>query len=469
MRCTLPALLLAALLISVILVTGCTGNYGPAFGTPAPATPPVPQNGTAVSLREIVPYVDSAALFARDAGKEKALYEFNDPDSAFNRGGAYICSEGFDGMALAEPFEQEIVGTNILDMTDPYGIPIVRNLIDTAREGKGLVSYHYRNPLHNNTIESKVSYVVNIDGTYYIAAGYYENVGTVFPAAGRAPEQQDLTSDDLVAFVREARDYARKYGREQALSAFNNKSGPFARQELYIIAYDSREQNLAHPNSPMIRNLSLKHYTDQDSVATIAGLADIARRGGGFAHTTQQIPVEGRLIFAPKLQYVLPVDDTWWVSAAILNPDYTQLRTGNLTGVRIRNQTQEDLYLLVNRAVRYAHENGKEQALAEIGKPGGQFAKGDLFVWAEGFDGTVLADPYLKDVVGMNCMDYTDSYGEKTTMAGISAIRNGTGYVHGMFPDTATGSVKPVPKLMYLKAVDDTWWIGGGIYGVEVR
>jgi hypothetical protein len=26
-----------------------------------------------------------------------------------------------------------------------------------------------------------------------------------------------------------------------------------------------------------------------------------------------------------------------------------------------------------------------------------------------------------------------------------------------------------VPKLIYMKTVDDTWWIGGGVYGVEVR
>jgi signal transduction histidine kinase len=469
MRCSVPASLLSLLLIACLIAAGCTGSAGPAPSDPASPAPPVPARGTAVTLKEIVPYVDAAALYARQAGKERAIAEFNNPESVFNRGEAYICSEGFDGTALAEPFEQGIVGTKILNLTDPYGIPVVENLIDTARDEKGLVSYHYRNPSHNFTLESKVSYVVNIDGTYYIAAGYYENLGTVFPAAGMVPAQQDLTADDLVAFVTGARDYARKYGREQALAAFNNRSGPFTRQELYIIAYDSHERNLAHPNSPMIRNLSLKHYTDQDSVATIMELGDTARRGGGFAHTTQQIPVNGSLVFAPKLQYVLPVDDTWWVSAAILNPDYTQLRTGNLTGVRIRNQTQEDLYSLVNRAVRYAKENGNDKALAEIGKPDGMFANGDLFVWAEGFNGTILADPYLKGAVGTNCMDYTDAYGEKTTLAAFSAIQNGTGYAHGMFANTATGSNRPVPKLMYMKAVDDTWWIGGGIYGVEVR
>jgi signal transduction histidine kinase len=430
---------------------------------------PVPPKGTTLTLSEIIPYVDAAAAYAKEAGKEKAIAEFNNPDSVFNTGEAYIFAEGMDGTALAEPFEHDIVGKNILDFTDPYGIPLGYNLVNTARSGKGLVSYHYRNPAKNNSIEPKVSYVVNVDGTYYVGAGYYENAGTIFPTAGRSADQQDITRGELVAFVEEARNYALTRTREQALAAFNNQSGPFIQKEMYIIAYDSSDRNLAHPYSPLIRNLSLKHYLDQDSVATIAELAGIAQRGGGFAHTTQQIPVNGTLIFAPKLHYVLPVDNTWWISAAILNPDYTQLRTGNLTGIRIRNQTQEDLSSLVDRAVRYAQENGREKTLAEINKPDGIFVDGNLFVWASDFDGNLLADPFLKDLAGKNQMEYTDAYGEMTTRTGISAITNGTGYVHGMFEDTSAGSGRLIPKLMYMKAVDDTWWIGSGIYGVEVR
>ncbi|MCU0631055.1 MAG: cache domain-containing protein, partial [Methanoregulaceae archaeon] len=327
---------------------------------------------------------------------------------------------------------------------------------------------NYRNPSKNYTIQPKVSYVVNVDGTYYIGAGLYENKGTEFPASGMNITVKDVTPGELVTFVMDARDYARKNGKEKALFAFADPTGPFIDRELYIIAYDYNETNLAHPLSPWIRGLSLEHYTDQDSVATIAELSDIARRGGGFAHTTQRIPYGGKQVYAPKLQYVLPVDDSWWVSASILNPDYTQLRSGDLTGVRTRNQTQEQLFTLVTRAVRYAKENGKEKTLAEIGKPDGAFVEGDLFVWAETFDGVILADPFSKDMVGKSFINYTDPYGEETTLVGIDALRNGTGYTHAMFPDTAAGSTNQVPKLIYMKPVDDTWWIGSGIYGVQV-
>lgn len=457
------------LVVACLIVAGCVQPGGQDTTVPAPTPLPVPQKGANVTMKEIIPYVNSAAAFAREQGKEQALVVFNDPNSSFNQGALYIFSEGMDGTALAEPFEHEIVGTSILNFTDPYGIPLVKNLIDTARQGKGLVSYQYRNPSRNYTVEPKVSYVVNIDGTYYVGAGYYEHPGTVFPAAGLKKDPRNFTAEELVSFVEGAASFARKNGKAQAVQVFMNTSGPFVRDELYIIAYDSNATNLAHPYSPGIWNLSLKHYTDEDAVAIIAELTDVARRGGGFAHTTRQIPVGGHVIYAPKLQYVVPVDDTWWVSASILNPDFAGLRVGNLTGTRIRNHTQEELYTLVDEAVMYARVNGKERTLAEINNPGGRFVKGDLFVWAEGFDGTILADPFFTEGVGKNYLNYTDAYGEKTTLVGISATHNGTGFVHCMFPDTSSGSPVPVPKLVFSQAVDDSWWIGGGIYGVRVR
>jgi hypothetical protein len=38
-----------------------------------------------------------------------------------------------------------------------------------------------------------------------------------------------------------------------------------------------------------------------------------------------------------------------------------------------------------------------------------------------------------------------------------------------MFPDTSAGKTASVPKLVYMRAVDDTWRIGSGICGVQVR
>jgi cytochrome c len=126
------------------------------------------------------------------------------------------------------------------------------------------------------------------------------------------------------------------------------------------------------------------------------------------------------------------------------------------------------MYDLVDSTGTYARANRKEKTLAEINNPTGQFVNNDLFVWAETFDGTTLANPFLEDAIGKNYMNYTDPYGAKTTVVDINAFRSGTGFSHAMFPDTAAYHTASVPKLVYMKPVDDTWWIGNGIYGVQV-
>ncbi len=475
---------LALLMMSCILAAGCIQpsipkpamsisppvTKTPTTATPTTHSPAISDKSVPVqSTRDQIAFVDRARVYAQENGKERAIAEFNDPVGQFSVNGMYIFAGGYDGTALAEPFKHEIVGKNILDITDPYGILFIRSLIDTARKGKGLVSYGYRNSSLNNTIQPYLSYVTNVDSTYYIGARLHENTGTEFPASARNIASKDITPGELVTFVHDAADYANKSGKDKALAAFNDPDGPFTNGEMYIIAYDFNATNLAHPYTPWIRGLSLEHYTDQDSVATISELSCIARLGGGFAHTTQRIPSGEKQIYVPKLQYVLPINESWWIAASILNPDYTQLRSGNLAGIRVRNQTNEQLFALVNRAVQYEQQNGKEKTLDEISKPDGEFVNGDLAVWAETFDGVILADPFNKDMVGKSFLNYTDPYGEKTTVVGIATIRNGTGFTHAMFPDAATGSVVHVPKLIYMKPVDDTWWIGSGIYGIQVR
>lgn len=478
----IPSSVLIVLLVTgCLLAAGCTQSTlqkpetsitQPAITIPATTaiTPNISAQPQGVrSMRDLIAFVDKAVVYARGNGKEKTIAELNNPNGQFTGKGPYIFAGGYDGTTLAGTFEHEIVGKNILDLSDPHGIPIVKNLIDTARTGKGLASYHYREPSMNNTIQPKVSYVVDVDGTYYIGAALNDNTGTEFPASGMNETAKDRTPGELVSFVQDAAGYAKTFGKEKALAAFIDPKGPFINGEMYIIAYDQNATNLAHPYSPWVRGLSLEYYTDQDSVTTISELSGVARRGGGFTHTTQRIPSGESVVYAPKLQYVLPIDDSWWIAASILNPDYTQLRSGNLTNVRARNQTEEQLFTLVNRAVRYAKENGKEKTLTEIGKPDGAFVDGDLVVWAETFEGIILADPVNNDLVGKTLLNYTDPYGEKTTIIGIDAMRNSTGFTHAMFPDAASGSVAQVPKLIYMKQVDDTWWIGSGIYGVQVQ
>lgn len=459
-------LLALALVAALILAAGCS-QTAPASGTPGTTATPAPAGK--VTPGDLAATVKEAVAYAQANGREKAIAEFNNPNGSFVRDGVYVFAESYDGTALAEPFEHRLVGTNIANMSDRYGVPLVKKLGETARYGIGFVSYDYPDPREGRSITPKLSVVADVDGTYYVGAGTYAGSGLVYPSTGIGQKSRDYSVGDLTTFVKNAVHYAKTNGKEKAHTAFNDPKGQFADGELTLIAMDYNGTVLANSLTPDTANnrINLINYHDPDGVTTIREMRDLALSGGGFSYTVAAVTKDGKTWYAPKLDFAEPVDDTYWVFSGIIVPEYEQLREGNLTGITVRNHTRTQLYDLVDRAVTYAKANGKEKTLAEINDPNGQFVSGDLFVWAEDFNGTILADPYWKDGVSKNWKDYTDPYGSKTTVLNINAIRSGTGFTHAMFMDTAAGQKLSVPKLLYAKAVDDTWWIGSGIYGVQ--
>ncbi len=472
-------LIVTSLLVMMILAAGCIQNPQPAVNTTPPpagttagvsALPSPPANVT--NTTGLIAFVHRAATFARENGKAKAIASFNDPNGSFVAGNLYIFAEDYNGTALAEPLEPGIVGTNISGMTDSFGTPLVRNLQETARFGRGFVSYAYPDPGKNATVESKLSVVEDVDGTYYVGAGIYASDADIYPSVVLNMSGKQPGVDDLVTYVKGAVAYARANEKEKALAVFNDSKGSYVRGQLAVMAFDMNGTNLAGPPyaaDVAANRINLINYHDPDGVDTIRGMRDIARSGGGFLYTVARVTVDGKDVYLPKIDYAEPVNDSWWLFSGIIDPAYTGVVTGNLTGLPVRDATWMEVYNLVNEAVAFAQANGKEKTLAAIDDPHGPFVRENLSVWAESTDGTMLADPYWRSAIGQNFIDYTDLYGMKTTKVGIEAMRNGTGFSHALFPDTAVNGTALIPKLIYQKAVDESWWIGSGAYGVEVR
>jgi hypothetical protein len=467
------ALMLIVIVISIISA-GCSQSQGPinsGQADPATAVPAQKVSTGGTTPEELTTFVNRAVTYARENGKGRAIAEFNDPNGSFVQNEIYVFAEAYDGTALAEPFHHELVGTNIKDLTGRLGVPIVQNLGETAQYGIGFVSYDYPNPKNNNRIEPKLSVVADVDGTYYVGAGTYAGSGMIFPSTAIGPATREYTVDGLSAFVKQAVAYARANGKEKAIAAFGDPSSQFTDGEMTVMAVDYNGTVIANALSPGTakNRINLINYHDPDGAPTIREMRDLARNGGGFTYTVASVTKDKKTYYAPKIDYAEPVDDSYWIFAGIILPEYEQIREGDLKGVVIRNHTRTEMFDLVDRAVTYAKVNGKEKTLEEINNPTGSFVNGDLFIWAETFDGTILADPFWKDGIRNNYLNFTDPYGAKTTVAGINAIRNGTGFSHAMFPDTSANHTAPVPKLVYMKSVDDTWWIGSGIYGVQIK
>lgn len=134
----------------------------------------VSPNTTNLSTKEgLATFVEKAAAHARANGRETALRDFNNRTGPFASGEAYIYALDYNGTALALPFQPEKVGTSFLDLTDSTGQRYTGVEVDLARKGGGFVYYDFPNPAHGMAVEPKMSYVRDVDGTYWIGAGTY--------------------------------------------------------------------------------------------------------------------------------------------------------------------------------------------------------------------------------------------------------------------------------------------------------
>jgi signal transduction histidine kinase len=125
--------------------------------------------------------------------------------------------------------------------------------------------------------------------------------------------------------------------------------------------------------------------------------------------------------------------------------------------------TADEAKALVGKAADFYKANGREKLLAEIGDPHGQFISHDLYVVVYALDGTRLAHPYNKDIVGKSVADAVDTDGKKYGEEEMAVIKGkGAGWVDYKFPDPVTK--KPVQKSFYVQKIDNQIFLGCGVY-----
>ena len=118
---------------------------------------------------------------------------------------------------------------------------------------------------------------------------------------------------------------------------------------------------------------------------------------------------------------------------------------------------------LVRQAVLYAREHGKEAALAEFNNISGQFTQGNFYIYAYDRNGTVLALPYQPELLGINRSTMEDRVGVKYNQQSASRAAQGGGYLYIRYPNPADAYAEQM-KLLYLLPVDETWYVGTGMY-----
>jgi len=153
----------------VLLTAGCTQNPSGVTTTP-PAAAETLRPLTYTSNETLVAFVDSAVAYAKTNGRKKALAEFNNPNGSFIQGELYIYAYAFNGTTLAHPVNPEDIGKVRAGANGVF----VREMGAVVRNGSGYYRFVYINPRHNNTLESKLGYGVQVEDDWWLGSGAYE-------------------------------------------------------------------------------------------------------------------------------------------------------------------------------------------------------------------------------------------------------------------------------------------------------
>jgi len=261
-----------------------------------------------IEKNRLTAFVDEAANYVKDNGKERALLEFNNRSGSFVRGELYIFAYDFNGTNIAHPIRPDLVGRDQRNLLDINDVAIARNELALAKRGGGFMYLVFQNPIHENREELKLVYLKKVDDSLWLGSGtYLSNISASFGQSER---------DGLVAYVDEALQFAHENGKEKALEVFNDPKGNFTRNGRYIFAYDYDGRNLALPYQPELIGTNRIDTKDPNGVDFVSQAIDAARTGSGFIYYTYP-DASRNMTLGLKLSYVVNVDDTWFLGSGI--------------------------------------------------------------------------------------------------------------------------------------------------------
>jgi len=319
---------ISLILLSVLLSLGCTGLNSDKVSPDNTALLTTEDLSSNITTDEytLTSFIDTAAIYAKENGKEAAINVFNDENGQFTGNDLYIYAYDFEGNLLAHPYQQDKLGTNRLNWTTVNGLLFVKAAMDTAETGSGFLMYMYPSPVETGTInessgisyEPKIGFIKKIDEDWWIGSGIYLS-DFKDKKTGAMPEiiqnEIDLTTSAV--------EYAKKNGKETAIEENSKIDGIFTMGNHYVYAYDFEGNLLAHPYFTKEIGKNLYGKTGPYGVHSIETLSKTAANGGGFVVFGWENPSNNNKPEL-KLGYVLPVDNEWWLGSGVYMSDLTE-------------------------------------------------------------------------------------------------------------------------------------------------
>jgi cytochrome c len=217
---------LAAALAMSLLIGSPSGAQ--TLNTPLPAT----DSQAAMQAQKLL----QRAVRAYQANGDQALATFSRAGE-FIDGAYYVYVLNLKGSMLASGGSSSaLIGRDVSDMLDATGKPFFREMIQGAQTaGSGQIEYRWLNRV-DNKVEQKITYYQRVDDKI-LAVGFY--------APHASPTQARTLLDEATLAI--------KSDPEKAFAAFNNLSGRFIQDDLYVFVIDLNNTRFrAHGANPRL-------------------------------------------------------------------------------------------------------------------------------------------------------------------------------------------------------------------------
>ncbi len=110
--------------------------------------------------------VEKGAKFLQENGRKKAFEAFSNKEGEYIYDEFYIFVEDYQGVMVLHPISGKLNGQKVLDVQDPNGVFLFREMIKTTAKEPyhGWVNYMWLQPV-SGTVEPKETYVMQVKGT----------------------------------------------------------------------------------------------------------------------------------------------------------------------------------------------------------------------------------------------------------------------------------------------------------------
>ncbi|MDV0443163.1 cache domain-containing protein [Methanorbis rubei] len=256
--------------------------------------------------------VTAAWRYALTSGQDNAMERIN--------GGFYsyeVYAVSTNGtMIAAPPDKKETIGLNYINGRGQYGIPYMRQMITTAQQGGGYVTYF--DPSDNTQIAEAglftIAYVMPVNDDWFILG--------ISPGSTNYTKTNKNLRGDIVAVARGMVGYAHDKGVESTIQTIVDNPGGngtlFAKDistdvnNLVIFDYNGTVH--ANIQVPEMNGDNAMYYTDVFGASVVRKSVITAKSGGGITYDYQwneDMPGYADL----WLYSIEPIDDTYFALA----------------------------------------------------------------------------------------------------------------------------------------------------------